>query len=99
MTDMKGKVAVVTGAASGLGKAIAERLAANGMQVVVADISPHGAQVAQQIGGLFVQADSSQRKECKRLIDETLARYKAIHVLVNNAGFQHVAPIEEFPED
>lgn len=96
---VKGKVAVVTGAASGLGKAIAERLASDGMHVVVADISPAGAQVAGTIGGLFVQGDSSQRADCKRLIDETLVRYGAVHVLVNNAGFQHVAPIEEFPED
>jgi 3-hydroxybutyrate dehydrogenase len=95
----KGKVAVVTGAASGVGKAIAERLARDGMQVVVADVSDSGSQVARQIGGLFVQGDSSRRADCKRLIDETLARFGTIHVLVNNAGFQHVAPIEEFPED
>src|SRR6185369_1967868 len=96
---MSGKVAVVTGAASGLGKAIAERLAADGMHVVVSDISPNGSQVAQQIGGVFVQGDSSVRADCKHLIDATLARFGTIHVLINNAGFQVVSPIEEFPED
>ncbi len=96
---MSGKVAVVTGAASGLGKAIAQRLAADGMHVVIADISPNGAKVAEQLRGVFVHADSSRRADCKRLIDETLTRFGTLHVLVNNAGFQHVAPIEEFPED
>src|SRR5256885_1025334 len=99
MAELKDKVAVVTGAASGLGKAIAQRFAADGARVVVADLSPNGEQVAQQIGGHFVQGDSSKRADCKRLIDETLARFGGLHVLVNNAGFQHVAPIEEFPED
>ncbi|MBI3896926.1 MAG: 3-hydroxybutyrate dehydrogenase [Gammaproteobacteria bacterium] len=97
--SVSGKVAVVTGAASGLGKAIAERLAADGARVVVADIAASGAQVAQAIGGVFVQSDSGKRADCKRLIDETLTRFGTIHILVNNAGFQHVAPIEEFPED
>ena len=93
------KIAVVTGAASGVGKAIAERLAAEGAKVVVADLSDSGAQVAQAIGGVFVQGDSSKRADCKRLIDEALSRFKTVHILVNNAGFQHVSPIEEFPED
>ena len=97
--NLAGKVAVVTGAASGVGKSIAERLAAEGARVVVADISAGGAQVAQDIGGFFVEGDSSRRADCRKLIDETLARYRTIHILVNNAGFQHVSPIEDFPED
>lgn len=95
---LAGKIAVVTGAASGVGKSIAERLAADGAQVVVADISANGIEVAQSIGGVFMQSDSASRSDCRRLIDETLDRYGTIHILVNNAGFQHVAPIEEFPE-
>ena len=97
--DLLGKVAVVTGAASGLGKAIAERLAADGAQVVVADISEKGAAVAEAIGGLFVRGDSAKREDCKALIDAATARYGTVHILVNNAGFQHVSPIEDFPED
>jgi 3-hydroxybutyrate dehydrogenase len=97
--DIAGKVAVVTGAASGLGKAIAERLAADGAQVVVNDVAESGAHVAQAIGGLFVQADSASRADCKRLIDTVLARHGKVDILVNNAGFQHIAPLEDFPED
>lgn len=97
--SLAGKAAIVTGAASGLGKAIAERLAADGAQVVVADISDQGAAVAAAIGGLFVRGDQSKRADCKALVDAALAKYGTVHILVNNAGFQHVSPIEDFPED
>ena len=93
------KVAIVTGAASGLGRAIAERLAADGARVVVADISDKGAGVAAAIGGHFVKGDSAQRADCKALVDAALAKYGTVHILVNNAGFQHVSAIEDFPED
>ena len=97
--SLAGKVAIVTGAASGLGKAIAERLAADGAQVVVADISDKGADVAKDVGGLFVKGDSASRADCKALVDAALAKYGTVHILVNNAGFQHVSTIEDFPED
>jgi 3-hydroxybutyrate dehydrogenase len=93
------KIAIVTGAASGLGKAVAERLARDGARVVIADLSPSGAEVAAALEGHFVEADCSRREDCRRLVDETLARFGTVHILVNNAGFQHVAPLEEFPED
>ena len=97
--SLAGKTAIVTGAASGLGKAIAERLAADGANVVVADISDKGAEVAQAIDGIFVKGDSAQRADCKALADAALAKYGTVHILVNNAGFQHVSTIEDFPED
>ncbi|MDR2238910.1 MAG: 3-hydroxybutyrate dehydrogenase [Zoogloeaceae bacterium] len=97
--DLAGKTAIVTGAASGLGRAIAERLAADGAQVVVADVSERGAEVAAAIGGHFVPGDAARRADCKALAEAALARYGAVHILVNNAGFQHVAAIEDFPED
>jgi 3-hydroxybutyrate dehydrogenase len=96
---LKDKIAIVTGAASGLGKAVAERLARDGARVVVADLSPSGAEVAAALGGHFVAGDVSRREDCRRLVDETLARFGTVHILVNNAGFQHVAPLDEFPED
>ena len=97
---LEGKVAIVTGAASGIGLACTERLAAEGADVVLADINQKvGAEHARRLGGRFVAADLTVRAGCKRLADETLDAYGTVHVLVNNAGYQHVSPIEDFPED
>ena len=97
---MTRKIAIVTGAASGIGLACAERLAADGMKVVLADMNEKaGAEHAKRLGGDFVLANLIERKGCKNLVDETLQRHGAVHVLVNNAGYQHVSPIEDFPED
>jgi len=94
------KVAIVTGAASGIGLACAERLAADGMQVVLADVSEKaGREHAQRLGGTFVGADLTTRAGCRALADAALKAHGSVHVLVNNAGFQHVAPIEDFPEE
>jgi 3-hydroxybutyrate dehydrogenase len=96
----KDKIAVVTGAASGLGLAIAERLAADGAKLVVSDINADtGKEVAARLGGTFVQADMGKRADCRALVDQALAVYGTVHILVNNAGFQHVETIEAFPED
>ena len=94
------KVAIVTGAASGIGLACAERLAADGMKVVLADLNEKaGAEHAKRLGGSFVAADLSAREGCRRLVDAALKAYGTVHVLVNNAGYQHVSPIEDFPEE
>jgi 3-hydroxybutyrate dehydrogenase len=94
------KTAIVTGAASGIGLACAERLARDGHQVVLADLNDKlGAEHAQRLGGRFVAADLSKREGCRKLADDALAAYGTVHILVNNAGYQHVAPIAEFPED
>jgi 3-hydroxybutyrate dehydrogenase len=94
------KVAIVTGAASGIGLACAERLAADGMKVVIADVNEGaGAEPARRLGGTFVAADLAKREGCRALVEAALKAHGTVHVLVNNAGYQHVAPIEEFPED
>ena len=94
------KVAIVTGAASGIGLACAERLAADGMKVVLADLNEKaGADHAQRLGGTFVASDLGTREGCRKLVDQALKAYGTVHVLVNNAGYQHIAPIEDFPED
>ena len=94
------KVALVTGAASGIGLACAERLCADGMKVVLADVNEKaGAEHAKRLGGTFVAADLGARDGCRRLVDAALKAHGTVHVLVNNAGFQHVSPIEDFPED
>jgi 3-hydroxybutyrate dehydrogenase len=94
------KVALVTGAASGIGLACAERLAADGMKVVLADVNEKvGAAHAKRLGGTFIAADLTLRAGCRKLVDKSLKAHGTVHVLVNNAGFQHVSPIEDFPED
>ncbi len=97
---MTERVAIVTGSASGIGRAVAEKMAGAGYQVAVVDLpNSEGQQVAESIGGLFIGADLSRRDDCRQVVDQTLARFGRVDVLVNNAGYQHIAPIEEFPED
>jgi 3-hydroxybutyrate dehydrogenase len=97
---MSKKIAVITGGASGIGLACAERLAADGMTVVIADMNEKtGSEHAKRLSGDFIFSDLSKRSGCRQLVDETLKKHGTVHVLVNNAGFQHVSPIEDFPED
>lgn len=94
------QVAVVTGGASGIGKAIAETLAALDIAVVISDINTEkGEQVAADLNGLFVPADLSRAEGCHSLVAQALERYGRVDILINNAGVQHVAPIAEFPEE
>jgi 3-hydroxybutyrate dehydrogenase len=95
-----GKVAIVTGAGSGIGAAIARHLAEQGAKVVVADKDAASGQVtAEQIQGYFVATDLRQSDACRALIDSTAQQFGRIDILVNNAGFQRVSSIEDFPED
>ena len=96
---MSKRVAIVTGAASGIGQAIAKALARNNVKVIIGDLDDKGEIVAESIGGYFVLTDLSQRIDCQTLVDYTLTHHHRIDILVNNAGFQHVSPIEKFPED
>jgi len=97
---MSARVAIVTGAASGIGRAIAEHLAEQEVQVVVADLNEEiGQATAGQVGGYFVRADLTESAQCHRLVDATMRRFGTVDILVNNAGVQHVAPIDEFPEE
>ena len=94
------RVAIVTGAASGIGRAVAEALSREGHELVVADRDgEQGSAVAEQIGGLFVEVDLVERASCRRLVDTAVEAYGGVDILVNNAGFQHVSPLDEFPED
>lgn len=96
---MSQRVALVTGAAGGIGRAVAHTLAQAGHAVVVADRRAEPAQaVADEVGGLAVAVDLAVASECRRLVDTALAHYGRVDILVNNAGYQHIAPIEEFPE-
>jgi 3-oxoacyl-[acyl-carrier protein] reductase len=84
---LDGKVAIVTGAGGGIGRAIAQRFAAEGARVAVNDVSAEAARaVADAIGGLAVPADVSSSAEVDRIFDTTIAELGGVHVLVNNAG-------------
>jgi len=84
---LAGKVAVITGAASGIGRASARRFAAEGALVCVADLADEpGEQVAKEIGGLYVHADVTDPEAVERLYDAAAARFGGIDVLFNNAG-------------
>ena len=85
--------ALVTGGASGIGRAVAQRLAADGARVLVLDRDEAGArQVADEVGGEHLTADLSEGDA----IDALDLGSRGIDILVNNAGLQHVAPVEEF---
>lgn len=89
-TDLAGRTALVTGAASGIGRACAQALASRGARVTVADIDGEGARwVAQEIGGTIWQVDLGHPADLDDLRRDT-------DILVNNAGIQTVARIEEF---
>ena len=100
MPTLEGKVALVTGAASGIGLAIAQALAAEGARVTLADLDAERgqAEAAKLPDARFAAADLTEPSGSQRLVAETIAAAGSLDILVNNAGIQHVAAITEFPE-
>ena len=97
---LENKVCIVTGAASGIGLAIAESFAQDGAKVVLADINEDKLKAeAERVGGEYFKTDLSKRADCKGLVDFTLGKFSKVDILVNVAGIQTVSPIDEFPED
>ena len=104
---LKGKTALVTGSTSGIGQGIAETLAAQGANIVLNgfgradDIEALRAGIAGRHGVTvrYDGADMTKPDEIEAMVKKAVAEFGAVDVLVNNAGIQHVAPIEEFPPD
>jgi 3-hydroxybutyrate dehydrogenase len=88
------RAAVVTGAASGIGRAIAERLERDGAQVLAVDLEPDDSGP-----GVPFAADLTTRKGNRDAIEAALERFGRLDTVIPNAGFQHVSAVEEFPED
>src|ERR1035437_7854834 len=102
---MKGKVAIVTGGASGIGLAIVELLAQAGVYCVIADMDVSGGERAvaklQEAGftSLFVKTNVSSPDDVRHVVDATIEKFGRLDILVNNAGLQHVVPVVDFPEE
>jgi 3-hydroxybutyrate dehydrogenase len=88
------RVVLVTGAASGIGRAIAARLERDGPSVVAVDLEPDPAGPGEPVA-----ADLTTRDGNRAAVDAALERHGRLDAIVPNAGFQHVAPVAEFPEE
>ncbi|MBI3659571.1 SDR family NAD(P)-dependent oxidoreductase [Candidatus Acetothermia bacterium] len=106
MKTLENKVAIVTGAGSGIGREVAIKYAAEGAKVVVADIDEKGGNetvslIRKNSGeATFIKSDSSKPSECQSLVEQTVKRYGGLQVACNNAGIGGPsAPTGEYPID
>ena len=104
---LHGKTAIVTGSTSGIGLGVAEALARAGASVVLngfgdaMQIEKTRADLAQRTGSMIVYspADMGKPKAIEQMVRQTVDAFGAVDIMVNNAGIQHVAPIDEFPDE
>jgi 3-hydroxybutyrate dehydrogenase len=100
---LDGRIAIVTGGASGLGKEIAHTFAREGAHVVIADLNLQHAQAAAKVisragpEAMAIAMDVTDEQSVNRGIEDAVSKFGAIDVLVSNAGIQIVHPLEEFP--
>ncbi len=107
MTTLAGLKAIVTGSTSGIGKAIAERLAREGANIVINGFGDAEAIEADRaaleqnhgIQAIYSDADMTKPDAIRAMMNETYERFGAIDILVNNAGIQHTDRIENFPDE
>jgi len=97
---LEGKVALVTGGATGIGRAIALRFSAEGCNVVIADINDGaGVKSAEESGGIFVHCDTAQSEQVKKAVETTVERYGKLDILIASAahlgGYADVGTMEE----
>ncbi len=94
------RVAIVTGGASGIGKATVELFAQEGARVVIGDLpSSEGEQVAKSVGGLFVPTDVRDPRAVEKLVQTACEKFGGLDIMFNNAGMGVVTPLLDTPED
>ena len=102
---VKTKVVVITGSAQGIGFEIGKHFAENGAKVVLSDINEEkvkeSAESLKQLGfeSIGVKADVTSEQELQNLVNTAKETYGSVDIVINNAGLQHVSPIEEFPTE
>jgi NAD(P)-dependent dehydrogenase (short-subunit alcohol dehydrogenase family) len=106
MKILENKVAIVTGAGSGIGRAIAVKYAEEGAKVVVSDVNEKGGNEtvslikAKRGEAIFITSDSSSAESNEALVSETIKHFGALHIACNNAGVGGaLAPTAEYPLD
>lgn len=106
MKSLENRTAIVTGAGSGIGRAIALLYATEGANVVVSDIDEKGGSETlagiKEKGGkaIFVKTDTSKPEDNKKLVEETIAAFGSLHIAVNNAGIGGpISPVGDYPVD
>ena len=97
MTDLTGRCALVTGGARGIGRAVADRLAADGARVAIVDIDP--AADAATSGHLSLVADVADPSALGAAVDRAAAELDGLSILVNNAGFGAAKPLDRYTDD
>lgn len=99
------KVVLITGAASGIGYEISVDFAEAGAKIVLSDIDEQAVKKAaaslksKGLDCIGIKCDVTDEEDIKKAIQETVAHYGSLDVLINNAGMQHIAPLEEFPTE
>ena len=99
MARLDGKRAIVTGAAKGIGRAIAERFAAEGAVLLLADIDPAVEGLARDLGHEAIVADVSRKAEVEGIVARAGTLWGGLDILVNNAGVTHAATLDDLTED
>jgi NAD(P)-dependent dehydrogenase (short-subunit alcohol dehydrogenase family) len=99
--QLQGNVAIVTGAAQGIGRSIAEIFIKEGAKVVLADIDPKGADTAAALGkdAKFVKADVGSSADCTALVEAAVEAFGRVDILVNNAAIIHTADFLDLKEE
>ncbi len=96
---LKDKIAIVTGAGSGIGKGIAKKFSENDAKIIIADFNEENGYSAEKEikNSIFIKTDVSNEESVKNMINETINKFGKIDILVNNAGIQYIAKVEDFP--